>query len=217
MGFRPTPAVSALLAIGLVLALYGALTSDLFALARFPDADARAWAVHGASWLGVGILLLFARSVEGGPLVIWKEERPAPLRFGLSVGMLFVVVLSVAATFTMLWRWLMPVALDPGAPPSTEAALGTAAFVFAAVSAGGTEELIFRGFLQPRIALLFKQPWVAVVLPSFLFGLAHYQRGDLFGVLLPFVIGVLFALYYQKYRSLSVAVTCHVLIDLVLV
>ncbi|MBK9289691.1 MAG: hypothetical protein IPN38_18985 [Flavobacteriales bacterium] len=87
MGFRPTPAVSALLAIGSYWPLYGALTSDLFALA-VPDADARAWAVHGASWLGVGILLLFARSVEGGPLVIWKEERPAPLRFGLSVGML---------------------------------------------------------------------------------------------------------------------------------
>lgn len=216
MGFRPSPAVSAVLGILLVLVLYGILTSDPFARSHFPNADTRTWAVHGASWLCVGILVLFARAVEGASLVLWKEERPAPLRFGISVGLLFLVILVVASAVTILWRWAMPAAA-PVVPATPEASLGTMAFVFAAVSAGATEELIFRGFLQPRCALLFKRPWVAVVLPSLLFGLAHYQRGDLLGVLLPFVIGVLFALYYQKYRSLGVAVTCHVLIDLVLV
>ncbi|MBK9289692.1 MAG: CPBP family intramembrane metalloprotease [Flavobacteriales bacterium] len=104
-----------------------------------------------------------------------------------------MVVLSVAVTFTMLGRWLscplpwIPVLRhqprrywDRRRSCSLRSLLAT------------SRSPIFRGFLQPRITLLFMQPSVAVVLPSFLFGLAHYQRGDFARRVAP-AIGVLFA------------------------
>jgi membrane protease YdiL (CAAX protease family) len=39
----------------------------------------------------------------------------------------------------------------------------------------GTEELIFRGYLQQQLAARFRQRWVWMLVPSLLFGLIHYS------------------------------------------
>ena len=39
----------------------------------------------------------------------------------------------------------------------------------------GCEELLFRGYIQQSLAARFKSPLIWMLLPSILFGLAHYQ------------------------------------------
>lgn len=41
----------------------------------------------------------------------------------------------------------------------------------------GTEEILYRGYMQQELAARVRSPWVWMVLPSVLFGLAHYGNG----------------------------------------
>jgi len=45
----------------------------------------------------------------------------------------------------------------------------------------GAEELLFRGYLQSQLAARFGRPLVYLTLPALLFGLAHYNAGELGG------------------------------------
>jgi hypothetical protein len=85
--------------------------------------------------------------------------------------------------------------------------------LFTCLTAGITEELIFRGYLLPRLEILFKNKWAAIIISALLFGLAHGGYGDLSKMLVPFIIGFIFAFYYTRYRSLTVLIICHFLID----
>lgn len=87
--------------------------------------------------------------------------------------------------------------------------------VFTALTAGVTEEFIFRGYLQPRLTVIFKNPYAAIILSSLLFGLLHFKYGTLANVIGPIFIGLIFSLYYWKYRNLTVLILCHFLWDLI--
>ena len=43
----------------------------------------------------------------------------------------------------------------------------------------GAEELVFRGYVQSHLAARFGAPLVYMTVPSLLFGLAHYNPGEL--------------------------------------
>jgi membrane protease YdiL (CAAX protease family) len=83
-----------------------------------------------------------------------------------------------------------------------------------AFTAGVTEELIFRGYIQPRLELLFKNSWVAIIISSLLFGLLHYRYGTWFNVLGPFMMGLVFAFYYSRYRNIKLLILFHFLWDI---
>jgi hypothetical protein len=74
---------------------------------------------------------------------------------------------------------------------------------------------VFRGYLQPRLQVLFGKPWIAIVVSSLVFGLGHFGFGDFNGMFFPFLTGIAFAMYYYRYRNIAVLITCHFLIDLI--
>ena len=87
--------------------------------------------------------------------------------------------LRVALPLTGLWLILMPLSVMSGSvtphltlwqqlPWLPLALLGL-------VLQTGTEELIFRGYLQQQLAARFRSPLVWMVLPALVFGLAHYS------------------------------------------
>jgi membrane protease YdiL (CAAX protease family) len=86
--------------------------------------------------------------------------------------------------------------------------------VFTAITAGFVEELTFRGYLMPRLAILFKSPVWAILVSSVLFGLMHLGYGTLIQILAPFFIGLVFAFYYWEFRNIKVLIFCHCAWDL---
>jgi membrane protease YdiL (CAAX protease family) len=84
---------------------------------------------------------------------------------------------------------------------------------FTALTAGVTEELLFRGYLLPRLELLFKNPYIAIFISSLLFGLMHYRYGTLTNAIGPFIIGIIFAIYYWKYRNITLLILFHFVWD----
>ncbi|MFV5702790.1 lysostaphin resistance A-like protein [Flavobacterium sp. XS2P12] len=86
--------------------------------------------------------------------------------------------------------------------------------LFTSITAGVSEELIFRGYLIPRLEILLKNTRVAILTSSILFGLIHYSYGSLIQIIGPIFIGLVFALHYKKYKNIKILIMCHFLWDL---
>ena len=76
------------------------------------------------------------------------------------------------------------------------------------------EEMVFRGYLQQQLAARFKSRWAWWVLPSVIFGLAHYNPA-LFGgnawliVAVTTLMGLILADVTARFGSLSAAMGLH--------
>lgn len=170
-------------------------------------------AVKVSYWILVLILFVYAGVVEKGRLLLWKESKLSLKGYLFSVALVFAVVLSVLLILTPLINKFV---IHEVSINSAER-LSTAVFIFSAFTAAVTEELIFRGFLQPRMQGIFKDYRIAISGSAIIFGLAHVTHGNFFQMIHPFIIGLLFSIYYYKRRSIIVLVICHLIIDLVLI
>lgn len=80
------------------------------------------------------------------------------------------------------------------------------------ITAGITEELVFRGYLMWLFSSIVPTVW-AVVLSSLLFGLQHVYQGPL-GVIRTAATGAVLCGLYLASCSLLMPVVAHILIDL---
>lgn len=85
--------------------------------------------------------------------------------------------------------------------------------VVLSVSAGVTEELMFRLFLPLLIVLVTGSAIAAFVVPVVIFGLMHRYQGWV-GVVATGVIGAVFVAFYLATQSLWAAMLAHVVVDL---
>jgi membrane protease YdiL (CAAX protease family) len=86
---------------------------------------------------------------------------------------------------------------------------------FICLTAGVTEELIFRGYVMTRLSLLFKNDYAAIIVSALGFSALHYGYKSLHELIFAFLIGIVFGIYYQKYRNIKVLIAAHFLIDLI--
>lgn len=166
-----------------------------------------AWAVTGlvgAAWLtaGRGVSTLGIRPPESWPWTL----------VGLAVVGLLLVQLNGVRRSPETRRRLREAAgeLEPFLPRTSReqrwfAALG--------VTAGVTEELLWRGALMAVLGVL-TGPWVAAVGSSVAFGLAHVYQGPV-GVVRSGVIGMALAALYLASGSLLAPIVVHAAIDVV--
>lgn len=84
-----------------------------------------------------------------------------------------------------------------------------------AISAGITEELIYRGYLFCALLLIFPNLPVFVVLlfSTFIFGLGHIYQGK--EVIKPTILGLIFGYYYIVFNSVLPIIMIHIAQDLV--
>lgn len=82
------------------------------------------------------------------------------------------------------------------------------------ITAGICEEILFRGYALERLALFTKNIWIAGLVGTILFTLAHAPRygfrPDLIGV---FAIGAILSLVYIWRRNIAGCIALHWLID----
>lgn len=122
-------------------------------------------------WLGLALSLRLLHRRRLGSLM---GRAPRVLRdFVRGAG----VMLAVGGVLTLLCvPFWPPLALAP--EPARWAAFVPLALAGIALQTGA-EELFFRGYLQSQLAARFGRPPVYLLVPSVLFGLAHYSPGEL--------------------------------------
>ena len=183
---RPKPELWRTLCGLLIAALFGflAVQAILLALVAILGPVGTRSALHematGGSAKGVIALLFSYLAVTAGLALglALMMRRGLPSLIG-PPGPALGSFLRVALPLTGLWLLLMPLSAMSGSvaahlsvwqqlPWLPLALLGL-------VLQTGTEELIFRGYLQQQLAARFKSRWVWMVLPSILFGMMHYS------------------------------------------
>jgi membrane protease YdiL (CAAX protease family) len=208
--------------LGLWEAMYLAALVELLpalALAQLPLAQDEEPVPRVPVYVSSGIVVLLLGL--GGVLAGWGSLGPegmglalAPWRFvvpwalGLSAGALlvmgyfFVLRRAVGLRESPLLIQLLP-------------RTGTEKLVFAwlSLAAGVGEELAYRGFLVPALALLLGSPWGAAVASSVVFGALHAYQGWL-GMVRTGVLGLLLAASLIVSGSLWPAILAHAILDL---
>lgn len=88
---------------------------------------------------------------------------------------------------------------------------------YVSLTAGITEEIIYRGFLIFALSYLFPNfsVWFIIIFSSLLFGLAHTYQGFVTGVVRTTVIGIIFSIFYIGIGSILPLIVFHFLIDYV--
>ncbi|MED4041255.1 CPBP family intramembrane glutamic endopeptidase [Niallia taxi] len=86
---------------------------------------------------------------------------------------------------------------------------------YVSITAGLTEEIIYRGFLIFAFSYFFPNlsVWFVVIFASLLFGLAHTYQGLLSGVLRTSIVGLIFSVLYMGLNSIIPLILLHFLID----
>jgi CAAX protease family protein len=117
---------------------------------------AAAYVMHGRAPLGLI-----------GPFRIASADFWAVLK---ALAILNVVILALPP-------WGMDDPLVPNLPVGTWVALLPVSLLVVLIQTSA-EEILFRGYVQQQLAARFNSPWVWMVLPSALFGLAHYVPAE---------------------------------------
>lgn len=173
------------------------------------------WITRILSWVCLLLLIIYARKVEKQKLLLYAEKNYNILLFILSMIGIFA---ALFAGLFFIVRILMAAGLSKESVRLNEMLemfrANNFLLIFTCLTAGVVEELTFRGYLMPRLEILFKSPVAAVFVSSILFGLLHFGYGTWAQIIAPFFIGLVFAYYYWEFRNIKVVIVCHILWDL---
>jgi membrane protease YdiL (CAAX protease family) len=87
--------------------------------------------------------------------------------------------------------------------------------IFTCFTAGAVEEFLMRGYIQPRIEKLYNSPFLGIFVSAILFGILHSTYGTIGQVVIPFFIGVVFAMFYKLYSNIKILIICHFMVDFI--
>jgi uncharacterized protein len=166
-------------------------------------------------WVGLAFIWLYSVKVEKQNIFIWKDRPYKFLLYVVSIISIFIVLNTGLAFIRNLYSLThFNQTSDKITGLANIFRQNESLLIFTALTAGITEEIIFRGYLQPRLQIIFRTPFAGILISSALFGLLHYGYGTTINIIAPFFIGFVFAFYYWQFRNIKVLIICHFLWDL---
>lgn len=166
-------------------------------------------------WVCLLLVFLYSIYIEKQPFLLWREQKYSFLFYLKSIVITMLVLITVLFVVSVLLK-----VLDSNLESKKMNEImrffknNIPLILFTSITAGITEELLFRGYLIPRLEIIVKNTYLSVLISSLFFGLIHYSYGTLIQVIGPFSIGLVLALHYHKYRNIKILIICHFLWDL---
>jgi uncharacterized protein len=166
-------------------------------------------------WLLLFVMIVFALKIEKQSFLLWPDKEMHPGYMILSVfGIFMATIISLVVVGIIM--------LLIGFKPNNEVMKMLHVILkedhlllwLICITAGFTEELLFRGYLLPRLSTLFNnKPVIAILVSSALFALLHIGYNSAFQISGPFIIGLVFGFYYWLFRNIKVLIFFHILWD----
>jgi uncharacterized protein len=170
----------------------------------------------------MGLALLGQIAIGGTALVAgWLSPQPLARRLGLvrpTVPAMHVAVLIAGALAPFALGMSLAYALTEVIEPDPSVAamyekmtleMAVPFLLFIALAPGFFEELLFRGYIQRRLAQRWNS-WVAVMVTSFVFAVFHVAPHT---VVFAFPVGIWLGLLAWKTGSIWPGILCHALIN----
>ncbi|WP_367119187.1 CPBP family glutamic-type intramembrane protease [uncultured Mucilaginibacter sp.] len=76
-------------------------------------------------------------------------------------------------------------------------------------------ELMFRGYLMPRMNIIFKSKIAAITCSSMIYALFPFRGNSLKWLIKDFFSGIFFGIHYQKYHNIKILIVTRILIDVI--
>jgi membrane protease YdiL (CAAX protease family) len=204
--------------ISIVLFFAALVVSKLFKDVLLLSDEAALFSSRIAIWVALAALFIYVRQIEKQPFLLWQEKKYSVGYYILSVITTLLVVVAVLIVFSIVWT-LFGFKKDSNSLNKIIDIFRHNHFLvlLTCLTAGITEELVFRGYIMPRLQLLFNKTYLSIIISSIIFGLIHFGYGTALNVIGPFIIGLLFALHYYKYRNIKILIICHFLWDYIVI
>lgn len=166
-------------------------------------------------WIWLVITYFYALKIEKQPLLLWVESQRS---IGFYISSIFFI-LSIDFIGGVLIYYLMYHfgwyniynSLHTSNPTNISMKL------LRVTTAAVVEEFIFRGYLMPRLQLIFKNNYLTILISATIFDLAHLSGGNIANTVFPLFDGLVFGYYYWKYKNIKTLIIYHFIIDLIFV
>jgi|SRR6185503_3831268 len=166
-------------------------------------------------WLEIVVLLCYAKWIEKGPFFLWTPQKQKFWFYPASFGALYLLAIAAGVVSNIPKLFGIPDNREIMEQMVRVLNKSMPLMLFSAITAGVTEELIFRAYMVPRLELLFKNKYMPVIVSALLFSALHFRYLSVHELLFTFLFGIVFAIHYQWYRNISILIITHAVIDLV--
>ncbi len=202
----------------IVIGIFIAVTMKfiLFFVARHTIGTFLLWGYFAKilDWIWLLLMVLYAIKIEKQKFLLWEDEKRSLLFYITSV----VSISGLVILSNFIAHGFVQAVSKPEQSLLLKEMLEylqahVFLLIFTSITAGVVEELIFRGYLLPRLNILFGNRYLAVIVSSLLFGAFHFKYGTLENIIFPTFVGLIFGFHYQKYRNLRLLAIIHFFID----
>ena len=167
-------------------------------------------------WLSLILIYLYSLRVEKQNFLIWTETKYSFGYYLKSIISTLFLTFGILALITITIR-LDKININNSRLEEIVEVLknNKSLLIFTALTAGVTEELIFRGYIMPRLEQLIKNKYLIIFLSALFFGIAHIGHQSITKMILIFIIGIIFGTHYYKYRNIKILIISHFIWDLI--
>ena len=170
----------------------------------------------GVFWVLALSVVLYTRKIEGLPLstIGWKPLTLKWILIAVGLGILLSLLVPVFSIITSL---IFP-SPDSGSIAEVSASYPWWILLLSVITAGVTEEILFRGYSLERLVKITGNQWISGLLSLVFFVVVHaggWNIAHILGVVLPMGV-ILTGLYFWR-RNLIFVIIVHTIINLPLV
>jgi membrane protease YdiL (CAAX protease family) len=166
-------------------------------------------------WLTLGILYLYATRFELNDFLLWREEKYNAVFYLKFIILIYLMVRGAVIISNI--PHVLGYHDNYQIMRKTDTVINQYPLLLACVclTAGISEELIFRGYILSRLSLFFKNQHWPVVISALIFASVHLGYKNLGELIFVFIFGLIFGYHYQRYRNLLVLMIVHFITDFI--
>ncbi len=160
-------------------------------------------------WAELALLFWYAKKAERQNFLLWAEENDG-LGFAVqSIFALYGLILMALIAAAIPRQFGLHEKNDVVQKILQVMRQYPFMLAFTTITAGITEEFIFRGYILSRLSLLLKNQYLAILISAVLFAYVHLGYHNIGEIIFTFLFGLIFGYHYLRYRNLKVLIFVH--------
>lgn len=169
-----------------------------------------------ALWTVLLLIFLYNFFIEKEPFLLWKEKKYSVLFYIKAVIGLYLICAFGGAFLNFIIQVFTQENLSRKVVQIASLFKNNYPLMISiCLTAGVVEELLMRGYIQPRIEKIYNSPYLGIFVSAALFGILHSTYGTVGQVVIPFFIGIVFAVFYKTYSNIKILIISHFMYDFV--
>lgn len=169
-----------------------------------------------ALWIVLLFIILYNFFIEKNSFLLWKEKKYPVLFYIKAVVTLYLICAFGGAFLNFIVQVFIHENLSRKIVQIASLFRNNFPLIISiCFTAGIMEELLMRGYIQPRIEKIYHNQYLGIFVSAMLFGILHSTYGTIGQVIIPFFIGTVFAVFYKKYSNIKILIICHFMYDFV--